>query len=410
MQADTLLPEAVFSAYQPKLRRLILSEILTGEAAPSLASTMLESQPMQVILLSPYSSTAPLDEQALLELVHANNACETVEIVPTGNAFALILKGTHTIRKFRDYADIKLQEDPNISWIPPFPDHIFLACGTVVDTPEQLPQSYSHAKQLMRQRFLCSQGQHVLHPEDLRLTQDRPVLTMLLLEKYTAKLLQYIQTFNRALTSQALQELQQMIHQGNDTPNAICLFFCDLYLQIKEQMKNLYQGYTIPFYSNAHIIRTIFQADCLSDIICFLAQRFDIIMSSIGASSRESVLDDILHYIRHNYNTNITLENIAPLFGYNHSYLGKIFRKKMGLSFNEYVDRLRIDRAKELLLTDNAKVYAISERVGYKNVDYFHVKFRKYVQMSPAEFRKANKVLSNSPDGENSEKGTLFQK
>ena len=43
------------------------------------------------------------------------------------------------------------------------------------------------------------------------------------------------------------------------------------------------------------------------------------IMSSIGNSSRESVLDDILHYINHNYASNITLENIAPLFGYNSS-------------------------------------------------------------------------------------------
>ena len=89
------------------------------------------------------------------------------------------------------------------------------------------------------------------------------------------------------------------------------------------------------------------------------------IMSSIGNSSRESVLDDILHYINHNYASNITLENIAPLFGYNSSYLGKIFRKK--------------------------KVYAIAEKVGYRNVDYFHIKFKKYVGKSPAEYRKEHK-------------------
>ena len=35
--------------------------------------------------------------------------------------------------------------------------------------------------------------------------------------------------------------------------------------------------------------------------------------------------------------------------------------------------------------------YEIAEKVGYKNVDYFHTKFKKYVEMSPAEFRKKNK-------------------
>ena len=45
---------------------------------------------------------------------------------------------------------------------------------------------------------------------------------------------------------------------------------------------------------------------------------------------------------------------------------------------------------KELLLTTDLKVYEIAEKVGYKNVDYFHTKFKKYVEMSPAEFRKKN--------------------
>lgn len=49
---------------------------------------------------------------------------------------------------------------------------------------------------------------------------------------------------------------------------------------------------------------------------------------------------------------------------------------------------MRIDRSKELLLENRLKVYEIAEQVGYKNVDYFHKKFKKYVGISPAEFRK----------------------
>ena len=116
------------------------------------------------------------------------------------------------------------------------------------------------------------------------------------------------------------------------------------------------------------------------------------IMSSIGNSSRESVLDDILHYINHNYASNITLENIAPLFGYNSSYLGKIFRKKMGENFNSYVDHVRIKHSMELLCSSELKVYAIAEKVGYRNVDYFHIKFKTYVGKSPAEYRKEHKT------------------
>ena len=88
----------------------------------------------------------------------------------------------------------------------------------------------------------------------------------------------------------------------------------------------------------------------------------------------------------------LTLENIAPLFGYNSSYLGKIFRKKMGENFNSYVDHVRIKHSMELLCSSELKVYAIAEKVGYRNVDYFHIKFKKYVGKSPAEYRKEHKT------------------
>jgi two-component system response regulator YesN len=113
------------------------------------------------------------------------------------------------------------------------------------------------------------------------------------------------------------------------------------------------------------------------------------IMNATGNSSRDSIIDDIIYYIDHNYQSNIKLESIAPLFGYNSAYLGKIFSKTVGVNFNSYVDYIRINHSKELLLQNKLKVYEISEVIGYKNVDYFHKKFKKYVGVSPAEFRKS---------------------
>ncbi|MFQ8879213.1 MAG: helix-turn-helix domain-containing protein [Roseburia hominis] len=74
------------------------------------------------------------------------------------------------------------------------------------------------------------------------------------------------------------------------------------------------------------------------------------------------MIDDILYYIEHNYARNLTLEAIAPLFGYNSSYLGKIFSKKVGENFNSYLDHVRIEHSKELLLGNDMKVYEIAEK------------------------------------------------
>lgn len=113
-------------------------------------------------------------------------------------------------------------------------------------------------------------------------------------------------------------------------------------------------------------------------------------MGAMGVSSKDAVLNDVLFYIDHNFKNNLKLEAIASLFGYNSAYLGKIFTKWAGESFNSYVDHKRIDYAKQLLLENKWKVYEIAEQAGYKNVDYFHKKFKKYVGISPVEFRKKN--------------------
>ena len=186
-------------------------------------------------------------------------------------------------------------------------------------------------------------------------------------------------------------ELQTKLYQSSDSIDTIKLFFADLYLQIKERIGRSYTSIDIPFPGNGEIIRIISEKYYLYEIIRFLTEQFELILSSIGRTSKEGVIDDILYYIEHNYARNLTLEAIAPLFGYNSSYLGKIFSKKVGENFNSYLDHVRIEHSKELLLGKDMKVYEIAEKVGYRNVDYFHIKFKRQVGMTPAEFRRTHR-------------------
>ena len=102
----------------------------------------------------------------------------------------------------------------------------------------------------------------------------------------------------------------------------------------------------------------------------------------------------MLHYINHNYYDPIQLSTLAELFGYNSSYLGKLFTKRIGTPFNAYLDYVRISRSKVLLLQQDVKVYIIAEQVGYKSVDYFHQKFKTNTGMTPLEFQKKYQIQS----------------
>lgn len=383
--------------YRRKARAAIVRELLLEQGELTLSSAAeisLLADGYQVVICEKYSQRTPGDLPDFGQLLRVNNQdSRAFDCVSLDGLEVTLLKGEAALQKFQAL----LQRFDGEGSAPQRQqlEGVFLCFGRPVKSMSQIALSYAQALHARSRRFFCAQEQHTLGYDALPVRLDAaPLLNKALLEEYASRLLNYVQTFNRNKMAQTLGQLQSRLYTAPDSIASIKLFFTDLHLQIKEQMNRLYPGNSIPFYSNAQLIRTIDEADFLYEIIRFLVQRFEIMMSSIGTSSRDSVLDDILHYIDHNYAQNITLENIAPLFGYNHSYLGKIFSKKTGQSFNSYVDHVRIEQAKRLLLQDDSKVYTVAERVGYKNVDYFHIKFKKYVGQSPAEFRKRNKGTS----------------
>ncbi|RIE03028.1 helix-turn-helix domain-containing protein [Cohnella faecalis] len=122
----------------------------------------------------------------------------------------------------------------------------------------------------------------------------------------------------------------------------------------------------------------------LLDRLAGLAKQIADELRSFGTDKQ---IQKMLEMIERNYSENLKLESLAEVFNYNSSYLGKLFKNTTGQYFNTYLDKVRIEKAKELL-EQGMKVYQVAERVGYTNVDYFHSKFRKYVGTSPSDYRK----------------------
>ena len=190
------------------------------------------------------------------------------------------------------------------------------------------------------------------------------------------------------MLAEKLHQLERELSNLHYQQKEVLYFLTDLYLQVKSQVMRLYSDVTIPFPSNSWVMDYIQSRRYLYEIIQFFSEQFELIMSSIGNYSKDSVLEDILRYIEHNYMGPLKLENIAPLFGYNCSYLGKLFKQKTQKNFNTYLDELRIAHSKELLAQGDLKIYEVAEKVGYSNVDYFSTKFKRYEGITPAEYRR----------------------
>ncbi|MFD0961485.1 helix-turn-helix transcriptional regulator [Paenibacillus chungangensis] len=105
-------------------------------------------------------------------------------------------------------------------------------------------------------------------------------------------------------------------------------------------------------------------------------------------NDRPHTINKVLDYIESNYHqTSISLEAAAEHIGLNSSYLGKLFKESENIYFTEYVNQLRMNRAKELLLTTNENIAAISGMVGFNSTSYFVTCFKKHAGMTPTQFR-----------------------
>lgn len=97
-----------------------------------------------------------------------------------------------------------------------------------------------------------------------------------------------------------------------------------------------------------------------------------------------------IEYIEDHFGESITVENIADVVQLNKDYFSHIFKKSIGESFTDYLNKRRIEEAKKLLLQKKYKIYEIADMVGYSDYKYFSKVFKKLVGISPNKFIKMN--------------------
>ena len=105
------------------------------------------------------------------------------------------------------------------------------------------------------------------------------------------------------------------------------------------------------------------------------------------ATTQKQFTGKVMQYIEENLSADLSLEQIADHLHISASHLSRTFKKSAGVSLTDYINQVRIDRAKDLLRSTDIYIYAISEMVGYRDATYFSSIFKKFVGVSPTEYR-----------------------
>jgi len=104
-------------------------------------------------------------------------------------------------------------------------------------------------------------------------------------------------------------------------------------------------------------------------------------------------IKQITSYISANYVENITLESTAKMIYMNPYYFSTYFKKHTGTNFKDYLTKIRMEKAVEILRTENVKTYQLAEMVGFGDAKYFSELFKRTYGKTPKEFRQYKKLV-----------------
>ena len=136
-------------------------------------------------------------------------------------------------------------------------------------------------------------------------------------------------------------------------------------------------------------IRQMGRADTFQQLCRLLQEEFAIIYQNKNENNiRNYTVLKAISYIREHYAERISLEEVAGQLNISSEYLSTLFRREIGINFSNFVSEFRISQAKRMLRGSEAKIYEVSERVGFTDTKYFNKVFKDIVGVSPKEYRE----------------------
>lgn len=133
------------------------------------------------------------------------------------------------------------------------------------------------------------------------------------------------------------------------------------------------------------------QYEAMVRLLAIFAQHLALVGNQVLVQERNAEPAAVVRakrFIAEHQDEPLTLGQVAQAVNTSSFYFCKLFKKATGLNFTEYVSRVRVEKAKALLLNPNARVSEVAYEVGFQSLTHFNRVFRRIVGQSPTEYRR----------------------
>ncbi|HZG58665.1 response regulator transcription factor [Paenibacillus sp.] len=264
-------------------------------------------------------------------------------------------------------------------------DTVSIGLGENAPTVEAVASSFKRAEKALDEKFL--KGSDAIL--DLRRPDIEPV-EQDMIETIESKVVDAIRSLDRERVTVTLRRLWEGFAEANLQQNKVKPIVLEILVTLFRTVKETGGNHSDLFNYQLGDYEYIMKAKTIQELHRFAEKRcIDVLelLQRMEELQPSQLIQTILKLIDEQYDTNISLRSVAQQVYMNSVYLGQLFKNEVQCTFNDYLLKVRMEKAKELLLQTDMKVYEIAQKVGYRELDWFYKRFKTYTGYSAGEYR-----------------------
>jgi len=243
------------------------------------------------------------------------------------------------------------------------------------------------ARAYVNLRFILGKGRNIFS-EDARAYSEVQDLARIDKE---GKVIGALKIMDRDSLSEGLGQICKFIyHLKLEHINKSYPFYMEIVFILGRYLSEIGEERLRCYINDSEFYEKMIAFETLEEINDYIKQivfnLFDKLNSTVNVK-RNRVIIKALKFINKNYsNKELSLAKVSEYVELSTCHLSTLFTKEVEISFKDYLTRVRIEKAKELINSTNLKMYEISDQVGYANVEHFSRVFKKATGICPNQF------------------------
>lgn len=143
-------------------------------------------------------------------------------------------------------------------------------------------------------------------------------------------------------------------------------------------------------------LRQLHSQEEIAQWLAKVLNRYTDLVFDLMDSKHKNVIRKAVSYMKRHFTQKLTLNDVADYVGYSPSHFSKVFKDEMGCGFRTYLNQLRVEKSKALLLSGGTSIAEICDACGFEDQSYYCKVFKRIVGVTPDRYRKQSRRIDNS--------------